>query len=91
MATKRRGITRKRKTNGRANGKTAKLDVRARKALLQLARRVKKNTPIIKKRLRAAGIKPKPALVFAAAMNLGALDRLAGESDEEKPKPSSQK
>jgi hypothetical protein len=67
------------KPNGKANGKTAKLDARTRKALLQLARRVKKNTPIIEKRLRAAGIEPNPALVFAAAMNFGALERLAKE------------
>jgi hypothetical protein len=91
MATKRRSTSRKRRVNGRtngksraklngkANGKSAKLDARTRKALLQLARRVKKNTPIIEKRLRAAGIKPNPELVFAAAMNLGALDRLAKE------------
>ena len=86
MATKRR-ITNKSKVNGspngklraKTNGKSSKLDARTRKALLQLARRVKKNTPIIEKRLRAAGIKPDPALVFAAAMNLGALDRLAKE------------
>ncbi|MFZ0821021.1 MAG: hypothetical protein WAM91_13195 [Candidatus Acidiferrales bacterium] len=71
---------------GKANGKNAKMDARARKALLVLARRVKKNTPIIEKRLRAAGVEPNPALVFAAAMNLGALDRLAREDDEDKPK-----
>ncbi len=79
MPTKRCSSSRKRKVNGKANGKFAKLDARTRKALLQLARRVKKNTPIIEKRLRAAGIEPDPALVFAAAMNLGALDRLAKE------------
>jgi hypothetical protein len=78
MATKRR-ISHKRRANGKPNGKSAKLDARTRKALIQLARRVKRNTPIIEKRLRAAGVKPDPALVFAAAMNLGALDRLAKE------------
>jgi phenylacetate-coenzyme A ligase PaaK-like adenylate-forming protein len=48
-------------------------------ALRALARNVKKNSPIVRQRLRAAGVKPKRAMVFAAAMNLGALDRLAKE------------
>jgi len=49
------------------------------KALRALARRVKKNTPIVERRLRAAGVKPTRAIVFALAMNFGALERLAKE------------
>jgi phenylacetate-coenzyme A ligase PaaK-like adenylate-forming protein len=48
-------------------------------ALRELSRRVKKNSPIVRQRLRAAGVKPKRWMVLAASMNLGALDRLAKE------------
>jgi hypothetical protein len=54
-------------------------DVRAEKVLIQLARSVKRNSPIIRERLRKAGVEPNPSLVFATAMYFDALDRLAKE------------
>jgi transposase len=54
-------------------------DVRTEHALLQLARNVKRNSPIIRRKLREAGINPNPSLVFATAMYFDALDRLAKE------------
>jgi hypothetical protein len=47
------------------------------RALKVLAANVRKNTPRIEKKLRKAGIKPDPALVFTAAKYYEALDRLA--------------
>jgi phenylacetate-coenzyme A ligase PaaK-like adenylate-forming protein len=79
MPTKRRRTTQKRKRNGKTTRKAVKLDANTRRALLQLARNVKKNSPIIRRRLRAAGVKPNPAMVFVTALNLEALDRLAKE------------
>lgn len=42
-----------------------------------LAANVRKNAPRIEKKLRKAGVKPDPALVFTAAMYYDALNRLA--------------
>jgi hypothetical protein len=47
------------------------------RALRILARNMRKNTPSIEKKLREAGIKPDPALVYTAAKYYDALDRLA--------------
>jgi hypothetical protein len=47
------------------------------RALRALAANVRKYTPRIEKKLRKAGIKPDPALVFTAAMYYPALNRLA--------------
>ena len=47
------------------------------RALRTLAANVRKYTPRIEKKLRKAGIKPDPALVFTAAMYYPALNRLA--------------
>ena len=47
------------------------------RALKVLAANVRKYTPRIEKKLRKAGIKPDPALVFTAAMYYPALNRLA--------------
>jgi len=47
------------------------------RALRALAANVRKYTPRIEKKLRKAGIKPDPALVYAAAKYYDALDRLA--------------
>jgi len=47
------------------------------RALRALAANVRKYTPRIEKKLRKAGIKPDPALVFIAAMYFPALNRLA--------------
>jgi phenylacetate-coenzyme A ligase PaaK-like adenylate-forming protein len=79
MPTKRRRTINKRKRNGKTNGKAVKLDANTRRALLQMARNVKKNSPIIRRRLRAAGVKPNPAMVFIASLNFDALERLAKE------------
>lgn len=49
------------------------------RALRALAANVRKYTPRIEKKLRKAGIKPDPALVFVAAMYYPALNRLAKE------------
>jgi len=47
------------------------------RALRSLARNIRKNRPRIEKKLCKAGIKPDPALVYAAAKYYDALDRLA--------------
>lgn len=47
------------------------------RALRALAANVRKYSPRIEKKLRKAGIKPDPALVYAAAKYYDALDRLA--------------
>jgi hypothetical protein len=47
------------------------------RALKVLAANVRKYKPSIEKKLRRAGIKPDPALVFTAAMYYPALNRLA--------------
>ncbi len=47
------------------------------RALRALAANVRKYTPRIEKKLRKAGIKPDPALVYTAAKYYDALDRLA--------------
>jgi hypothetical protein len=50
------------------------------RALRELARNVKKNTPRVIRKLRKAGIKkPNPALVYTAAKYYDCLDRLAKE------------
>jgi hypothetical protein len=54
----------------------------ARRALIDLARNVKKNSPRVRERLRKAGIrKPNPALVYTAAKYYDCLDRLAKEDN----------
>lgn len=53
----------------------------ARRALIDLARSVKKNTPRVVQKLRKAGLKkPNPALVYSAAKYYDCLDRLAKEN-----------
>jgi hypothetical protein len=47
------------------------------RALKTLARNYRKNKPLIEKKLRKAGVKPDPALVFTASMYYDALNRLA--------------
>jgi hypothetical protein len=78
-ATKRRvaSRTRSRTTNG--NGKLSETDARNLRTLLALYENVKKYSPIIRKKLRAAGVKPDPAVVYSAAMYYETLDRLAKE------------
>jgi hypothetical protein len=52
----------------------------ARRALIDLSRRVKKNTPRVVQKLRKAGVKkPNPALVYSAAKYYDCPDRLAKE------------
>jgi len=48
-------------------------------ALREIARNVKKNSPIIRRKLRAAGMKPDSTFVFVAAKYYSALKRLARE------------
>jgi phenylacetate-coenzyme A ligase PaaK-like adenylate-forming protein len=50
---------------------------RTRQALRRIARDIRKNSPIIRKKLRKAGVKPDPALVFSAAKFYRALNKLA--------------
>lgn len=57
----------------------SKADMRTEQTLIQLARNVKKNSPMIRRKLLEAGVKPEPSLVFATAMYFDALDRLAKE------------
>jgi hypothetical protein len=53
----------------------------ARRALIELARNVKKNTPRVIQKLRKAGVKkPSPAVVYTAAKYYDCLDRLAKET-----------
>jgi hypothetical protein len=47
------------------------------RALRVLARNIRKNSPRIERKLRKAGIKTDPALVYTAAKYYDALDRLA--------------
>ena len=47
------------------------------RALRILARNIRKNSPRIERKLRKAGIKTDPALVYTAAKYYDALDRLA--------------
>lgn len=46
-------------------------------ALKRIARNIKKNSPIIRRKLIKAGVKPDPVLVFFAAKYYGALKKLA--------------
>ena len=71
-ATKKRRGLRKRSSRSAA-------DIRTEQALLHLARNVKRNSPVIRQKLREAGMDPNPSLVFATAMYFDALDRLAKE------------
>ena len=47
------------------------------RALERLAKNVRKNTPLIERKLKKAGVKPDPALVFSAAKYYQALNKLA--------------
>ena len=49
------------------------------RALRALAANVRKNTPRIEKKLRKAGLKADPAVVFSVAMYYDCLNRLAKE------------
>jgi hypothetical protein len=86
MATKRHNSS-KRKVNGMArvksraklNGKAAKLTALQRRTLLELARNIKKYSPIIRRKLVAAGANPDSPFIVPTAMYYEALDRLAKE------------
>ena len=55
----------------------------ARRAMIELVRNIKKNTPRVRKKLRQAGVKkPNPALVYTAAKYFDCLDKLAKEENE---------
>ena len=51
----------------------------SRRALLALARSYRKNKPRIEKKLRKAGLKADPAVVFSVATYYECLNRLAKE------------
>ena len=46
-------------------------------ALKRIARDIRKNSPLIRRKLIKAGVKPDAVLVFFAAKNYGALKKLA--------------
>ena len=51
--------------------------------MIDLARSIKANTPMVLKKLRQAGVKkPNPALVYTAAKYYDCLDKLAKEENE---------
>jgi len=60
-------------------GTITKLDAHRLRTARELLRNVKKYTPIIQKKLRAAGVKTAPASLYSVAMYYPALDRLAKE------------
>jgi hypothetical protein len=49
------------------------------KSLVRLTHELEKNAPVIRRKLRSAGVKPNPAVVDAAAMYYELLNRLAEE------------
>lgn len=79
--TIRRTASRKRarSVNGNGNGKIGKIDARTKHAIFNLGKNVEKYSPILRKKLRAAGVRPTPATLFSAAMYYETLDRLAKE------------
>lgn len=46
-------------------------------ALLELRKIVRKNTPRVERKLRAAGVSPDPAIVFSTAQYYDTLKKLA--------------
>jgi hypothetical protein len=79
--TTRRAASRKhvRNSNGNGNGKVERLDAQTIRTLISLGENVDRYGPILRKKLRAAGVKPTPATIFSAAMYYETLDRLAKE------------
>ena len=55
------------------------VSAQARRALEELSRSIRENSPRINKKLCEAGIRPDPALVFSAAKYYAALNKLAKE------------
>ncbi len=76
-AMNRRSAARKRSDPARDSGK--KIDAKTLDVLVALQRNVKKYSPIIRKKLLAAGVNANPAFVYSAAMYYETLDRLAKE------------
>lgn len=74
-----RRTSRKRLRRARRNANGAKVNAKTLRTARELLRNVKKYTPIIQKKLRAAGVKADPATLFSAAMYYETLDRLAKE------------
>jgi len=71
--------SRKRLRRASGNGNSAKLDAKTLRTVRELERNAKKYTPLIRKKLRAAGVKTDPASLYSAAMYYETLDRLAKE------------
>ncbi len=63
--------------NARIVVERSKVSNQTMRALERLAKNVRKNTPLIERKLKKAGVKPDPALVFSAAMYYRALNKLA--------------
>jgi hypothetical protein len=74
-----RRTSRKRVRRAARNANGAKLDAKTLRTARELLRNVKKYTPIIQKKLRAAGVKADSASLYSVAMYYPALDRLAKE------------
>ncbi|MFZ0821025.1 MAG: hypothetical protein WAM91_13215 [Candidatus Acidiferrales bacterium] len=86
MATKRRPS---RKRKGSHRGST--LTDEQMRVFDELMGNVKKYSPMIRRKLRAAGVVPDEGLVFVTAMYFPALDRLAHDDDEDQVKSAPQK
>jgi hypothetical protein len=74
-----RRTSRKRVRRAPRNVTGTKLNAKTLRTARELLRNVKKYTPIIQKKLRAAGVKADPATLYSAAMYYETLDRLAKE------------
>lgn len=74
-----RRTSRKRTRRASKIGTTAKPDAETLRTVRELQRSAKKYTPLIRKKLRAAGVKTDPASLYSAAIYYETLDRLAKE------------
>ena len=62
-----------------SNGHNGRVNARTMRALVRISEDLSKNAPIVKRKLRAAGVKPELLLVIPTALYYEALDRLAQE------------
>jgi len=62
-----------------SNGRNGRINATTLRNLSDAARNLAKNAPLVRRRLRKAGVTPEPALVVPTAIYFDALDRLAGE------------
>lgn len=66
-----------REASSRSRQERDAVSKKQKQALKRIARNIKKNSPIIRRKLIQAGVKPDPVLVFFAAKYYGALKKLA--------------